>query len=267
MNYVVSGRLGDFLHVLYVVWFHSATGGHGSPATLYVSSSRRYGGEPFGRPLEETLGDLQAFVERWCPYIARLVPLGDHDAPPDDAVNLNLWRTIHGRSDWISSLHRYYGFTPLVPSLTPAWCVARDEGRPPRPHTEPYVVVHRSHVRHNPAFPWGTWLDACRRRRWSVWFLTASPDEYAAFPWKHTVSFKHAPTLCEMAQWMHHAEWVIANQSSPLALAVSLGKRCLVELNPDRLDAVCYMHSPLSNGEVYWFYNAHQHRLPGDLEI
>jgi hypothetical protein len=257
MNYVASGRLGDFLHVLYVVYYHSREHTTPPPISIYLYSGTAFGGEPFSRGFHQTFTELKDFVAQWCPYVSNLIHLKDGEQPPTGVINLNRWRTIHGRTDWITSLNTYYKLSSLNLQTVPAWCYG---GTPVRPVEEPYVVLHRSLVRHNPDFPWAHWIQTFSTKK--IYFITSSPAEYEAFPWKHMVLYQPCETLCSMAQWIYHADWFIGNQSSPLAMAVSLGKRCLAELNPNLLDGICYMNSPMSNGDVYWYYNSRNHRLP-----
>jgi hypothetical protein len=271
MNCLVSGRLGDVFHALYVVYYRiqELGGPTVAQATLYVSQDRRFGGEPFGQSFERTLKDLEAFIGQWCPYIREVISLPDGQDPPTETLNLNQWRTIHGRTDWITSLNHYYKLSSLNLSTTPAWCFPKTPeagAAPAHPllQEEPYAVIHRSLVRHNPECPWNTWIGWLIGQGLKVYFITASVEEYEAFPWKHLLSggLVHCPTLCEMSQWIYHAQWFLGNQSSPLAMNVALGKRCLVELNPNLLDGICYMNSTMSEGNVFWFYQSRRCRMP-----
>lgn len=276
LDCILSGRLGDVFHALYVVYYRiqECGGPSRARATLYVSQDRRYGGEPFSKDYARTLAELTDFVAQWCPYVSAVIPLPDGQNPPPNTLNLNQWRTIHGRTDWITSLSKYYNLTSLNLPTTPAWCFPASASAsasapppPPPPPREkgPYAVIHRSLVRHNPECPWPAWLCWLNSQQIPIYFITAAPEEYEAFPWKHLLTdaaYQPCPTLCEMAAWIYHATWFLGNQSSPLAMAVALGKPVIAELNPNLLDGICYMNSTMSEGHAYWFYHHRRHHLP-----
>ena len=61
-------------------------------------------------------------------------------------------------------------------------------------------------------------------------FVSCNPDEYEHFPLKNLVTYQQLYSIEEMYQMIHGCRLFIGNQSSPLAMAMSLFKPCIALL-------------------------------------
>lgn len=214
LTYVVGGRLGDFIHVLWVVkrnW--EITGKKG-----VIIMSHTKGGDRFTRGLQSTYEELKDVVEAQS-YVEKLTLEDDKNS--EHIINLNKWRNTKFlfKTDWITMLSKTYELDIIdrgpwmetSVSLQNEW---RDT-----------VAIHQSTGRIDPSFPW----DSIIQKNKCV-FVTCSEIEYEKFAHKDKVPCKIVNDLKEMIQIIGSAKAFCGNQSSPLAIAVALGKSCYCQL-------------------------------------
>jgi len=151
-----------------------------------------------------------------------------------------------------------------VPIQGDPWCKPPDTWGKPIP--EKYAVFHRSLRRHNPSFPWDTISKQLASVGMKLVFLTCDLEEYMYFPLRHQVQLQLCKDISEMAQWIHHSEIMVGNQSAPMALSLSIGKRSIVEVHPDEAgDIIAYANTIMANGEVYCYLNETCYRRVSSL--
>lgn len=247
--YLVGGRLGDFMHVLYVVYMNYKI--HQVEADIYLTEASEHGAVPFQRPLHETKQELEVFLQHCAPYVKRVHLLTEH--PMDTTmyqriVNLNDWRSQNS-CEWLLLLQDTY----QVPICSDAWCMPSPTWNPPEGR---YIVLHRSLHRHNASFPWEEVLTKLETLQMPIYFLTCDVQEYLGFPYREKVLLKHCQHVMEMAYWIHYAHVMVGNQSSPLAMAMAFGKTSIVELNESCVnDAITYLNTTMAHGKVYYYLN------------
>lgn len=142
-------------------------------------------------------------------------------AAPEDAVNLDKWRTTYRRRVNLSDhCARHFNVQPW--DWAKPWCVVDcydDE-------THGKVVIHRSPRYHSRDFPWADVVDNTEGNA----VFVGSPDEHEAFccQFGHVPHY-HTPTLLALARAIAGCRLFVGNQSTPRALAESLKRRVYVE--------------------------------------
>ena len=215
--YLCSGRLGDFIHCLWVIKrIFDITGKKGK-----VLLTETYGGDIFGNGLENTFNELESIVTNQ-PYIDSFE---FHDNLYENKIvniNLNLWRKLEGEGlHWFNKLSKTYNLNWQPTSgVIEKWI---DVGKTNEMFNtfHDIVVVHQSLVptRINPSFPWNEILQNNK-----CIFVTCNKNEYDQFSHKHLVNCHLAHDLDEMFSIINSCKFFCGNQSSPLAIAVALGK-------------------------------------------
>lgn len=103
--------------------------------------------------------------------------------------------------------------------------------------------------------------DPANVEAWTVWIESGLADQafYCGHPSEHDwfentmkIKIPHIPTsdCLELARLMAGCEMVIANQSMPGTMAVSMGKTCWIETRKN---------TPLENNEIYYPYKINAH--------
>jgi ADP-heptose:LPS heptosyltransferase len=90
-------------------------------------------------------------------------------------------------------------------------------------------------------------------------FVTCDRKEYDDFPYKNLVPLDEHNTLQSMTKAIFSCKCFVGNQSSPLALAVAMGKPCLAELFT--ADAPSYMQMDYCNERCWWYLDRNKHFL------
>ena len=251
-GYLVGGRLGDFIHVLYVIYINYRI--HQVEGDIYLTDALQFGAVPFQYPLRETKKELEEFLSHCAPYVKNIYLLEEN--PIDKMqykkiVNLNDWRSRTGASEWLLRLHDTYD----VPICSDAWCMPSPTWVVP-PINSKYIVLHRSLRRHNPSFPWEAILKNLETLSIPIYFITCDVCEYMYFPYKERVELKKCNTLLEKAYWISHAHIVVGNQSAPMAMSLAFGKKSIVELHIENMhDSVSYMNTLMAQGQVFYYLN------------
>jgi hypothetical protein len=237
MNYICGGKLGDLIHVLWVVRRYYEL--HGVQGNIFLTNDSEHGGDTFSRPLDETYNELMPLLALQ-PYIASVQMLIGPLSEP--IINLNEWRQFLSYGNWFDILSVTYSL-PLPQNKVSKWIEYPKE---PLSKWSTCVVIHRSLQRHNDQFPWEDIV-----RNHECVFVTSNVAEYEAFPWKHMVKCHVAKDIYEMTGIIANSCFFIGNMSFPLAIAVSLGYPCLAELYYG--DADMYISAPMCDGKMFWF--------------
>lgn len=256
VNYINGGKLGDFIHLLWVAYRKYQL--LGQTANIYITGNQQLGGDAFSRSTEQTYHELIPILKQQ-KYIQNFRFL---DALPTEQqihllqqehVNLNAWRSnVPLILEWLQLLSTTYRL-PLAP-ITGAWLT----WKPRNPKYANKVVIHKNLIRADaPGFPWDTIL--CHN---DCVFITCDPKEADAWKTKYpTVPVEMQETLTDMFTAIASAKFFIGNQSSPLTIASALGKPCLAEL--DDCCAFMYMHTKLCSGEMFWYLSPEKQSMKG----
>jgi hypothetical protein len=203
VNFFHSGDLGDVLYALPAI--REMGGG-----TLYLES------RPWtARMTPARVNVLRPLLEAQF-YIDKVF----HGEPPADAVNFSTFRNgglIYG----VNLAELQAKWVKVDPDFTP-WLVASQS-----PKSRSRIVCHRSPRYHNPYFRW----DLVGKHFGDALLFVGMPDEVAALRRETGVEAEHVVTrdYAELAEIIEGAHLFIGNQSSPMALAIGLGKTCVQE--------------------------------------
>lgn len=214
IHYIVSGRLGDFVHLLYVVMCkHKETGLKGN---IYITDDLSFGGDSFSCPLQQTYKELydiviqQTYVETFSMY----------KGEPID-INLNHFRNspVLFSQSWLKILSTSFNFK----MLEEPWILCEKD--------EQYantVLIHQSIHGTRKVDAFLPILENIIKNNKCV-FITCNVAEYAHFKLKHLVSLLLKPNLQDMFIAINSCKFFIGNQSSPFAMAMSMFKPGIIQ--------------------------------------
>ena len=243
--YVAGGKLGDLLHVMYVVKAtHERTGAKG---VVLVTDDPTFGGDVFSHGLRASVEELRELMGAQ-PYIERFDALASREELADrPVINLNAWRSNLMDWKWFNFLPATYGLHPVDPS---PWLAL------PRGGGASDVLIHYSTSRPpHPAFSWDAFVDAVGAHRCAV--VTSVRAEYDAFPCRDRVPLRLAPTLGEVAAAIEACAFFVGCQSSPIVFAIASGKPCLCLLDP----GAAHMYKGLPCPHLRWYES------PGSMSL
>lgn len=253
--YIAGARLGDFIHTLYVPYMIHQT--QQIEGDIYLTDSEEYGSVAFHLPIDRTFAEISAFIKGYAPYIKHVYLLEHTPIEKEkyrSVINLNDWRKLAGTCEWLLLLHDTY----QVPICGNPWCFPSLQEKP---YDGRYAVFHRSLRRHNLSFPWDTISQQLLKCGMKLIFVTCELEEYMYFPLRHQVQLQLCHDITEMAKWIYHADIMVGNQSAPMALSLSVGKRSIVEVHTDEAgDIAAYANTTMANGEVYCYLNERVYR-------
>lgn len=214
ISYICGGRLGDFIHALYVVMCkYELTGKRGN---VYITDNTSFGGDGFCLDIQVTYRDLYDIVMMQ-PYVAKF---SIYNNQPYD-VNLNKFRNYHNLygESWLEIMSNTFQF----PLIQKPWITInkRDD------KYKNIILIHRSQHRHLQHFM--TLLCHITTKNKCL-FITCDIAEYNAFPLKETVELDLKSSLLEMYIAINSCRFFIGNQSSPLAMAYAMFKPSLGEI-------------------------------------
>lgn len=100
-----------------------------------------------------------------------------------------------------------------------------------------------------PVSAWATWIEYGLEDQA---FFVGHESEYEWFKQVMDINIPHIPTqnMLELSRLIGGAEMIIANQSMPGTMAVSMGKTCYIETRKN---------TPLENNEIYYPYHLNAH--------
>lgn len=206
-NFILGGRMGDLIHMLYVV--KNTPGKH----NLFITDRRDLHSDGFIYPLDKTIEELRPILEQQ-DYVNSIQAYND-----EEAINLNMWRAHAYSTHWTQLLSNVFG----VPVNSEAWIKISI------PDFMGGTIVHCS-------------THQARRGDWRKVDLTdavfiGSEDEYQLFGYQ--LHHFEPKTLTEIFHIIKNCKLFIGNQSLPLAIAHSLGVPRIAVLN--EVDKIAYM--------------------------
>lgn len=241
LTYICGGKLGDFLHLLYVIMVnHEITGAQGH---LYITNDPKLGGDSLG-DLTKTYNSLYRIIT-YQPYIASFNILTDQQVTFD--INLNDFRRsplLH-RTHWLSLLSQCFN----IPLLIKPWIQL-----PPdcvNPKYQDKILIHRTDLYHERLtytfLPELTKIVSSNK----CLFITFNQRLYETFPLKDSVPMEQLNTLEEMFTAINSCKLFICNETSPLVMAFALHKPILAET------AVPYTYSYKYYDGFFWVNHQH----------
>jgi len=240
-NYIVGGKFGDMIHLLYVIMATYTT--NKKRGNLYITDNTGYGGDRFTINATSVHTELQNIILQQ-DYINKFEILSKQ---PEKFINLNIWRhaPLMGRTDWIMMLSNTYN----IPIISTSWINIIDAKNN---QFADKILIHRSQVRHNNNFPWNNIVTKNK-----CIFITCNKIEYDIFPCKDNVELYLCSDLNEMIIGINNCKFFIGNQSSPLAIAWALFKPMMCELYP--VDAISYKGISKYNENAFWINGNESH--------
>lgn len=212
--YLMGGRLGDLIHLLYVIYVnYTVTGVKG---VLYITNDINLGGDTFSN-FERTYTELYQIIKGQ-PYIENFLKYNG------ESVNFNLnsfrYNPYVFHDHWLNFLSKHF----RLPLLRKPWIM----NIPHDPSYEGTVIIHRSTYQSRYVRDYELHLKPIVTQHKCL-FITCDIAEYNMFPFKDSVPLKLLTSLSEMFIAINSCNFFIGNQSSPLAMAYALFKPMLAE--------------------------------------
>lgn len=241
ISYIVSGKLGDLIHTMYVIYVtHMLTGMKGN---LYITNDVKFGGDTFSH-FERSYTELYNIIKEQ-PYINLF---SVYTGTESLHINLNSFRRsdLLSRTTWLELLSKTYN----IPLISDPWISLNSSYIDPSYSNT--VLIHRSLIQFRHVSSFIPFLESIIQHN-PCYFITWNEEEYNAFPLKSIVPMKKINTINEMYTAINSCKFFIGNQSSPLAIAFSIFKPCLAELGDS--DRLSYLNSNRYYPEFNWISN------------
>lgn len=207
MNFILGGRLGDLVHMLYVV--ANTPGKH----EIFITDRRDMHSDGFIYDLNKTIEELKPVLMKQ-DYINSVQAYNG-----EEAINLNVWRKYAYSASWTNLLSKTFD----VPVNDKPWI------KMPVPYMDNGKLIHCS-------------VHEARKGNWSKvdisnGFFIGNDEEYKIFG--KPIERIKTDTLLGLFFVINAADKFIGNQSLPLAIAHSLGVPRLAVLN--EVDKAAYI--------------------------
>jgi hypothetical protein len=240
INYICGGRLGDLLHLLYVIKVKYEK--EDVKGNLYITNDIKWGGDYFNFEIERTYKELCPILESQS-YIEKFSILSSADPDIKIDVNLNIFR----KNKNLHNMHWYVLLSDTfnIPLSSTPW--VRFNKISDRFKNK--IVVHRS-AENNPDRFTNRMLNILETiiDKNDCVFVSCDKGIYEKFLFKHKIKLELVDTLEEMYTAINSAKLFIGNQSSPLVIAMSMGTPCLAEVPAGAF----YINSHYYCKDFYW---------------
>lgn len=208
-NFLLGGRMGDLIHMLYVV--KNSPGKH----DLFITDKRELHSDGFIYPLEKTIEELKPLLLQQ-DYINSVQayegPVTENTVIKEgEYINLNMWRRYVYSASWTNLLSKTFN----VPINDKPWIKLPMHFKPAS------KIIHCSK---QPARK-GNWHNIDLRKGWFI----GNDEEYESFG--HPMKRIKTDTLVQLFYEIKNADPFIGNQSLPLAIAHSLDVPRIAVLN------------------------------------
>ena len=234
MIFIGGGKLGDFLHSLWVI--RNTPGKH----TLYITDKKEYGGDFFSKGLTKTYEDLEPILSNQN-FIEKFSIL---EKPIDEYINLNNWRNskLLFNDCWTNILKDSYSVFDYEKG---SWLNFDNIDL----NFNNKVVIHCSLIkeRNNPSFPWSDIIKSN-----DCIFVSSDENEYKNF--NMNLPFYHVKSLSEHFEIINSCKIFVGNQSSPFVIAHSLDKRRLLNVSPT-IDGKHYIGEENYHNNFSWMFS------------
>lgn len=213
-NYLCGGRLGDFIHSLYVIMCQYET--TNVKGNIYITDQLQYGGDRFSSTLKQTYEELypivikQSYIKSFEIYNNQVID-----------VNLNYFRhsNILYNASWLQIMASSFNFA----LLEKPWIYMDTNDK-----YKNTILIHQSINSHRKLNNFLPILENIIKNN-NCLFLTCNKTEYDSFHFKHLVPLELKTSLYEMYVAINSCKMFIGNQSSPLAMAYSLFQPLICE--------------------------------------
>lgn len=213
-NYICGGRLGDFIHALYVIMCQYET--TNVKGNIYITDQLQYGGDGFSTTLQQTYEELypivikQSYIKSFEIYNNQVID-----------VNLNHFRYSNKlyNASWLEIMSSTFGVT----LLEKPWIQVDTDDK-----YKNIILIHQSSNTSRKLNKFLPILENIIKNN-NCLFITCNKSEYEAFKFKHLIPLELKSTLYEMYVAINSCKMFIGNQSSPLAMAYSLFKPLICE--------------------------------------
>lgn len=219
MNFLTSGKLGDFIHTLYVVKYYSLNNNN---INLHYHSKFLEGLDLIGSFNSlKSLADKQPYINSFKIY---------DDVIPID-VNLTDFRYNHninnfGWTDLLIDTHRMNKKNCL--DWIKSWIETDIDER-----YQNKIIIHRSNKKmKNETFPWKKLLGRYRNEN-DIIFVSFDEQEFNSFLREYdekNIEFVKVNNMYELSVIINSCKLFIGNQSMPFCMASALNKDRVVEI-------------------------------------
>jgi hypothetical protein len=259
-NFIMGGKLGDFLHAMFAV--KNICIRDNVKANVYMCDV----GWEFG--IENTYAELKPILEQQN-YINSLNILWECEIDPIQNPNQNTPVRVKNKKileegytdlgNYIRSPYLYkacwseiYSRMFNFPIHNEYKWITYDKINP---DLEGKVLIQRkNNVMINPFFPYEQVLDNYGEE--NILFISSNKNDYDKFPYKERINFYKVTTLDEWFTAINSAELVVANLSAPAVMAHAMDKLRIIELSLTQDACHCIGEEKYSKN-VNWFQNEH----------
>lgn len=255
-NFLMGGKLGDFLHSMYAVKQLSKD----VLANVYMYDI----GWEHG--IHNTLSELKPILETQS-YVNRLSILKNYDLHPVQTAQqskpilvYDLELSMNGFTDlgaYIRSPLLYKACWTEIYSKTFNFDISDEYAWISYPKINPElvgkIIVHRRYnpARLNAAFPYEELIESYEDR---MIFVGSSESDYNNFPHKGKMPFYKVTTLDDWFSAVNSCETMISNLTAPTVIAHAMDKKRIIEL-PNSADAVHCIGEEKYSNNIFWYLN------------
>jgi hypothetical protein len=257
-NFLMGGKLGDFLHAMYAVKQLSEV--RAEPANVYMYDI----GWEYG--IQNTHAELQPILEQQS-YINSLAILRNYELDPiqtpsqstpirvyDIELCMNGFIDLGG---YIRSPFLYKNCWSEIYSKTFNFEISKDAAWISYPHIDENlqgkVLIHRRYnpIRLNKSFPYAELIEKYKD---NIVFIGSSDQDYFNFPYKNDVEFYKISTLHQWFSAINTCEMIVSNLTAASVIAHSMDKKRIIEL-PTTPDATHCMGEEAYSKNIQWYLN------------
>lgn len=246
-NFLMRGKLGDFIQALYGVKTYCTH--HNTTANLYMYDLPSKLGWEFG--IKNTYKELYPIISNQS-YINSFSILED---------NTNITNFID-LGDFINSPLLYRGvwteiFSDLVKSsiIRGPWIEFNNLDT----SLSNKIIIHRrAKYKLNMEFPYEEFI---KQNKDNILFISTSESDYNNFPWKDSIEFHKIDTIVDWFTYIGSCKVMISNISAPACIANALDVVRIIEL-PNMIDSHHWMGEQNYSNNTFWFLNNTINHLP-----
>jgi hypothetical protein len=258
-NFLMGGKLGDFLHAMYAVKHLSER--NDTAANVYMYDI----GWEHG--INNTWSELKPILESQS-YINELSVLKNYELHPVQTAQqskpilvYDLELSMNGFTDlgaYIRSPLLYKACWSEIYSKTFEFNTSNEYAWISYPKTNPdllgKILVHRRYnpARLNAAFPYSDLLELYGDR---MVFIGSSEIDYDNFPYKNEIPFYKVTTLDDWFSSVNSCEMMVSNLTAPTVIAHALDKKRIIEL-PNSADAIHCIGEEKYSSNIFWYFNS-----------
>jgi FkbM family methyltransferase len=230
-NFLIGGKLGDFLHSLYAVKCLS----DGFKSDVYITEAKG----AFTNGIENTYNDIydvvkqQSYIDNFLIYDNKINDYVNIGYSNMDYLFKTSWYEIYQKNNNITN--KFEDIPWLTRLKNPDYEYYRDK-----------IVVHFSTIRYDESYD--ILIENILQNNKCI-FISTNIEEYDKFKFKSFLEFKHCENFLELYSIIENCKFFIGNQSMHLAIAHGLFKSHLGFLFS--IDSVHY--KDIFNKNYFWF--------------